>query len=146
MNEEANMAEPKTKPTEQSVESFINGIPDEKKRNDCLTIVEMMKKAANAEPVMWGSSIVGFGLARLKYKSGREDDWPVIAFSPRKQALTLYLNGVFDRHEDLMQRLGKYKTGGGCLYIKTLADVDHQVLLELIEHSVKFKTEQLSQE
>jgi hypothetical protein len=96
-----------------------------------------MKAAVGAAPRMWGSSIVGFGEYRYKYASGRENDWFLVGFSPRKQDLTIYIMGGFDRYEALMSRLGKYKAGGSCLYIKRLADIDAAVLEELVSASVK---------
>ncbi len=129
------MAELKTKQTGQSVEDFLNAIADEETRQDCLAIVKLMQKATKAKPKMWGPSIVGFGDYHYKYESGRENDWFLTGFSPRKQNLTLYGLGV-TRQPELMQKLGKHKTGKGCLYIKTLADVDLKVLKELIEQSV----------
>ena len=134
------MAELKTKKTEASVDDFLNGLPGEQTREDCFEIVKIMKQATKAEPKMWGSSIIGFGSTRLKYASGRELDWMIIGFSPRKQNLTLYLTGSFNLYMDLLQKLGKHKTGGGCLYIKTLKDVDTKVLKGLIQRSVKAAT------
>jgi len=131
-----NMAEPKTKMTEASVEAFINGIPDEKKRQDTFRVLELMKEVTGEEPRMWGESIVGLGSYRYRYASGREGDWMLVGFSPRKQNLTLYINSGFDRYQDLMSRLGKYKTGKSCLYIKKLEDIDLNVLKELVRESV----------
>ncbi len=131
------MAELKTKQTEASVADFVNGIPGEQAKNDCSEIIEIMKLATKAEPKMWGTSIVGFGSTHLKYASGRELDWMLIGFSPRKQNLTLYLPGDFKQYTDLLEKLGKHKTGVGCLYIKTLQDVDRQVLQELIQRSLE---------
>jgi hypothetical protein len=131
------MAELKTKPTEQSVEDFLNAIPDEQKRADAFAIVKLMKQVTRAEPKMWGSSIVGFGSYHYKYASGHEGDTCLVGFSPRKQNLTLYLMlGVAD-YSDLLNKLGKHKTGKGCLYINKLADVDVPTLKELIKQSVK---------
>jgi hypothetical protein len=130
------MAELKTKPTEQSAEEFLNGISDEKKRNDSFSILEMMKAASKAEPKMWGSAIIGFGDTHYKYASGREGDWFKIGFSPRKEALTLYLHGGLELQAELLKRLGKYKTGKGCIYIKDLNDVDKQILKEMFERAV----------
>jgi len=134
------MAELKTKKTEASVDDFLNGLPIEQVRKDCFEIAKLMKQATKAEPKMWGSSIIGFGSIRLKYASGRELDWMIIGFSPRKQNLTLYLTGGLDSYTDLLQKLGKHKTGGGCLYIKTLLDVDPKVLKAIIGQSVKAAT------
>ena len=130
------MAEPKTRPTHASVESFIDKLEDEQKRDDCYTIMTMMQKASHAEAKMWGSSIIGFGSAKLSYASGKELDWPVVAFSPRKQALTLYLTPGFVKFKSLLEKLGKYKTGKGCLYVKSLEDVDLTVLQQLIDASI----------
>jgi hypothetical protein len=131
------MAELKTKPTDQSVESFLNGIPDEQKRADAFAIVKLMKQVTRAEPQMWGSSIVGFGRYHYKYASGHEGDAPLTGFSPRKQNLTLYLMLGADDYTDLLKKLGKHKTGKGCLYINRLADVDLPTLKELVKQSVK---------
>lgn len=131
------MAEPKTKPTKASVKAFLDTVTDEAKRQDCLTIMKIMKRATKAEPKMWGPSIVGFGSYHYKYASGREGDWPLTGFSPRKQALTLYITPGFKRYESLMQKLGKYRTGRSCLYVKKLTDVDLDVLEELVQQSVK---------
>ncbi|MDQ3799810.1 MAG: DUF1801 domain-containing protein [Acidobacteriota bacterium] len=131
------MAELKTKQTEASVEEFFSGIADENARRDSLRIAELMEKATGEKPKMWGESIVGFGSQRLKYDSGRELDWMVIGLSPRKANITLYLSNGAEWNEDLLSRLGKHKTGKGCLYIKRLTDVDENVLRQLIEQSVK---------
>ena len=129
------MAELKTKVTKASVEKFLQGIRDEKKRADCFEILKMMKRATHAEPKMWGPSIIGFGDHHYIYESGREGDWFRAGFSPRVQNLTLYMMGGFD--SDLLKKLGKYKTGKGCLYINKLEDVDKKILSELITKSVK---------
>lgn len=131
------MAELKTKKTEASVEDFLNGVKDEQVRDDCFQIVKLMKQATKADPKMWGTSIVGFGMQHLKYESGRELDWMIVGFSPRKQNLTLYLPGYLDTYADLLGKLGKHTTGKGCLYIKSLNDVNAKVLKELIQRSVK---------
>lgn len=131
------MAELKTKVNDQSVTAFLDGVADEGRRQDCYTILELMKKATRAEPKMWGDSIVGFGSYRYTYASGRAGDWLLTGFSPRKQNLTLYIMSGFSDFEELLSRLGKHKTGKGCLYIKKLADVDLSVLQELIDRSVK---------
>ena len=131
------MPEPKTKPTDASVPDFLDGISDESRRRDCWAVTDLMRQATGAEPVMWGHAIVGFGRCRQRYASGREGEWPVIAFSPRKADVTLYIMPGFDRYEDLMGRLGKHKTGKACLYLKRLSDVDLAVLRELIEASVR---------
>jgi uncharacterized protein YdhG (YjbR/CyaY superfamily) len=136
------MAELKTKPTEQSVAAFLDSIADEKLRADCQAIVKLMQKATKAKPKMWGDSIVGFGHYHYKYESGRENDWFIVGFSPRKQNLTLYLMAGFARFPELLQKLGKYKTSKSCLYIKRLEDVDLQVLKEMIEQSVAHTAKQ----
>ena len=127
------MAELKTKKNEASVQKFLNTIKDGQVRNDCEEIATMMKQVTKAKPKMWGSSIVGFGEQHLVYESGRELDWMLIGFSPRKQNLTLYVT----LDENLLKKLGKFTTGKGCLYIKKLADVDKKVLKEVIAASVK---------
>ena len=137
-------AELKTKVNKASVEGFLNKVKDETVRNDCFEILKMMKQVTKEEPKMWGSSIVGFGSYRYKYASGREGDWMLTGFSPRKQNLTLYLMGGFDEQKDLLKKLGKYKTSVGCLYIKKLDDVDKKVLKTLVTASVK-RMKQLSQ-
>ena len=129
------MAELKTKVTKASVEKFLEGIKDEKKKQDCFQLLKIMKKATKAEPKMWGTSIIGFGDRHYIYESGRELDWFIAGFSPRAQNLTLYMMGGFD--SQVMKRLGKYKTGKGCLYINKLEDVDVKVLDELITNSVR---------
>jgi hypothetical protein len=129
------MSDLKTKPTDESVERFLEDLPDEQQRQDCLGVVDLMREATKAEPKMWGSSIVGFGSYRYQYASGRAGDWFAVGFSPRKQNLTLYLSG-FDGKDALLSKLGKYKTGKSCLYIKRLADIDRSVLKQLIEQSV----------
>ncbi len=133
----AKNAEVKTKKNEASVEGFLNSVEDEQARKDCFEILKMMKQVTKEEPKMWGASIVGFGSYHYKGASGREGDWMLTGFSPRKQNLTLYLMGGFDVEKDLLNKLGKYKTSVGCLYIKKLEDVDKKVLKELVTASVK---------
>ena len=130
-------AELKTKVNDASVTKFIESVTDEQKRNDCFEILKMMKQITKEEPKMWGASIVGFGSYHYKGASGREGDWMLIGFSPRKQNLTMYLMGGFDTHADLLKKLGKYKTSVGCLYVKKLSDVDMSMLKKLIAESVK---------
>ena len=127
----------KTKVNDASVEGFLNSVEDEQKRKDCFEILKMMKQVTKEGPKMWGPSIVGFGSYHYKGASGREGDWMLTGFSPRKQNLTLYLMGGFDLHKDLLKKLGKHKTSVGCLYIKKLDDVDKKVLKELVTESVK---------
>ncbi|HYN25136.1 MAG TPA: DUF1801 domain-containing protein [Pyrinomonadaceae bacterium] len=131
------MAEAKTKPTEESVSGFLKKLSDKSRREDCLTVLELMKDVTGEEPKMWGSSIVGFGRYRYKYESGREGEWMITGFSPRKSDLTLYIMPGFEPVSELMARLGKHKTGKSCLYIKKLADVDLGVLRKIVEKSVK---------
>jgi hypothetical protein len=131
------MAELKTKPTDQSVEEFLNGVADEQKRRDCHTLVKMMSQATGAEPRMWGDSIVGFGAYRYKYASGREGDWPLVGFSPRKQNLTLYIMSGFEQYDDLLKALGKHTTGKACLYVKSLEGIHLPTLKKLITQSVR---------
>ena len=133
-------AEIKTKPTAASVEDFINAVPDEQKRKDSFAILEMMRKATGEEPAMWGSSIIGFGNVRYKSpKTGREVDWLRIGFSPRKANISLYLTMDVKKHGDALEKLGKHKTGVGCLYINKLADVDIKVLESMMKTSLKEK-------
>jgi hypothetical protein len=115
------MAENKTKPTRGSVTAFLNKIQDKQLRGDCFAILEMMQKVSNSEPVMWGSAIIGFGTFHYVYESEREGDTVVIGFSPRKQNISIYLMGGLKNIEDELSKLGKYKTGKGCLYISRSA-------------------------
>ena len=134
------LAEIKTKPTAASVEDFINAVPDEQKRKDSFAILEMMRKATGEEPAMWGSSIIGFGNVRYKSpKTGREVDWLRIGFSPRKANISLYFTMDVKKHGDALEKLGKHKTGVGCLYINKLDDVDIKVLESMIKTSLKEK-------
>jgi hypothetical protein len=130
------MAELKTKATNESVEKFLKDLPEDR-RKDCYAILEIMRNATKAEPKMWGSSIVGFGAYHYRYESGRENDWFLTGFSPRKQNLTLYVLTGFTGQAELLSKLGRYKTGKGCLYINRLEDVDKKVLNELVTKSVK---------
>ena len=131
------MTELKTKLNNASVDDFLASYPEET-RKDCYEILKMMKAATKAEPKMWGTSIVGFGSYHYKSERSRQEgDWPLTAFSPRKQNLTLYFMTGFDRYGGLLKKLGKHSLGKGCLYIKHLSDVDKKVLKELIAESVK---------
>src|SRR6185436_854284 len=121
---EVTMANNKTTANDQDVELFLNTVEDEQKRKDSFTILELMKQVSGNEPKMWGSSIVGFGSYRYKGKSGREGDWMITGFSPRKANLTIYGIGGLEERDDLLTQLGKHTTGKGCLYIKRLSDVD----------------------
>lgn len=127
----------KTKPGEGSVTAFINSVENEKRREDAFVMLDIMKGITKEEPKLWGPSIVGFGSYHYKYESGREGDWFLTGFSPRKANLTVYVMSGFEKHKTLMKRLGKYKTGSSCLYIKKLEDVDMKVLKELIKKSVQ---------
>ncbi len=129
-------AEPKTRPTDESVEDFLNSLDDERKRADSFRVAEMMQRVSGERPVMWGSAIVGFGSQPLKYASGKELDWPKIGFSPRKASLTLYISGSFDDYDELMAKLGKHTKSKACLYIKRLSDVDLSVLEEIMHRSI----------
>ena len=135
------MAELKTKQTDESVTEFLNGVPDEKKRQDSFAILELMTEVTGSEPRMWGESIVGFGSYHYRYASGREGDWFVTGFSPRKQNLTLYIMAGFHNYDQLLQNLGKHKTGKSCLYIKRLEDVDLDTLRKLVSQSVQHMNE-----
>ena len=130
------MAELKTKSTETKPPEFLDALADEQIRADCYAILQIMQEATGAEPKMWGTSIVGFGHYHYQYESGREGDWFLVGFSPRKQNLSLYIMAGFDQYAALLEKLGKYKTGASCLYIKRLSDVDLDVLRELIQASV----------
>ncbi|MCA9903026.1 MAG: DUF1801 domain-containing protein [Anaerolineae bacterium] len=129
------MAENKTKANDKSVQTFLDSIDDDKKRQDSMALLDLMREATGAEPQMWGESIVGFGSYHYKYASGREGDSFLAGFSPRKQALTLYIMAGFDEYDALMRKLGKYKTGKACLYVKKLEDVDVDTLKELVTRS-----------
>ncbi|OFW37449.1 MAG: hypothetical protein A3J29_21055 [Acidobacteria bacterium RIFCSPLOWO2_12_FULL_67_14b] len=131
------MAELKTQKTAASVSSFLNAIKDDQVRKDCKTIAGIMQKATKARPAMWGSSIVGFGTLNYTYASGREVEWMMTGFSPRKQNITLYIMAGFDKYDDLMAKLGTYSCGKSCLYIKRLSDVHVPTLTKLVESSVK---------
>jgi hypothetical protein len=132
------MAELKTQKNEKDVETYLNSVEHDKRREDGFVVLELMKEVTGEEPKMWGSSIVGFGEYRYKYASGREGDWFLTGFSPRKQAMTLYIMGGFDQYGELLAKLGKYTTGKGCLYIKKIEDVDRDVLRELVAKSAEY--------
>jgi nucleoid DNA-binding protein len=136
------MAEPKTKANDANVQEFLEGVTDEQRRTDCLAVMKLLAKITKAEAKMWGANIIGFGTFRLRYPNGREIDWMQVGLSPRKQNLTLYLHGAYvqgglDTQEQLLQGLGKFKTGKGCLYIKKLEDIDLRVLEKLITASIE---------
>jgi nucleoid DNA-binding protein len=131
------MAELKTKPTEASVKEFLNQIPDKERREDCLAVAKMMEEITGEAPKMWGPSIVGFGTYHYKYASGREGDWLVTGFSPRKKDLTLYIMMGLEKHPELMEQLGKHSVSKSCLYIKRLSDVHPPTLKKLIKASIR---------
>ena len=134
------LADVKTKETSGSVEDFINQISDEQKRKDSQVLLKLMGKASNEEPKLWGSSLIGFGKVRIKSpKTGREVEWFRIGFSPRKANLSLYLAGDIKAHDATLKKLGKHKTGVGCLYINKLEDVDMKLLEEIINTTLKKK-------
>ena len=137
MAKKSKLVEIKTKQTSASVEDFIHSVKDEQKRNDSFAVLEMMKKATGEDPKMWGSSLIGFGNKRYKSPAtGREVDWFLIGFSPRKANLSLYLSMDIKQHANALKKLGKHKTGVGCLYINKLEDIDGSVLKGLIEASL----------
>jgi hypothetical protein len=131
------MSELKTKQNDASVFDFLNAVENEQRKKDAFTILEMMSKASAETPKMWGGSIVGFGLYAYKYASGREGDWMKIGFSPRKQSMSLYLMCGLEALQPFLTKLGKHKTGKGCLYINKLTDIDLGVLEEMIEDTLK---------
>lgn len=135
------MSDLKTKPTEVSVIEFLDAVENDRRREDGFAMLKLMKEVTGMKPKMWGASIIGFGSYHYVYESGREGDWPITGFSPRKQNLTVYIMPGFDRYDDLMGKLGKHKTGKSCLYINKLDDVDKDVLRELVELSVKYMQE-----
>lgn len=131
------MTELKTKPTNASVTAFLDAVPDETKRQDSFALLAMMQEITGFQARMWGDSIVGFGAYHYKYATGREADWPLVGFSPRKQNLTIYIMSGFEQFGDLLARLGKHSLGKGCLYIKKLDDVDRATLQELVRQSAE---------
>jgi Domain of unknown function (DU1801) len=140
------MATSKTKPTDVSVVSFVNGLTEPAKRSDAKVLIGLMKRATGEKPKMWGPSIIGFGTHHYRYESGREGDTVLVGFSPRKPATVLYGVTESKSAEALLAKLGKHTTGKGCLYIKKLSDVDQKVLEELIVKSVAAKRAHQAQE
>ena len=130
------MAEPKTRQNSASVAAFLKK-SELSKRQDCETIIAIMVEATGEKPMMWGSSIIGFGSYHYKYASGREGDWLLIGLSPRKQNISIYIMDGFSNYEKLLAKLGKHKIGKSCLYINKLADIDMRVLTDLVRRSVK---------
>jgi hypothetical protein len=134
------LVEIKTKPTATSVEDYINGLKDEQQRKDSFKLIEMMKKASKEEPVLWGSSLIGFGNKRYKSPAtGREVDWLLIGFAPRKANISLYLTMDVKKNAAALKKLGKHKTGVGCLYVNKLEDIDLKVLKGIIDTALKGK-------
>ena len=133
-------AKNKATKNEGDVKAFLEGLEDEKRKADSIMALELMSGITKEEPKMWGGSIVGFGDYHYKYESGREGDFFKVGFSPRKQNLTLYIMPGFDRFEELMAQLGKYKTGKSCLYIKKIEDIDLDILKELVTESYGYMT------
>ena len=130
------MAELKTKKNRKSVTKFLAGVEDPTRRADAKKVMALMKDVTGKKPEMWGDRIVGFGTYHYKYQSGREGEWPITGFSPRKTSLTLYIMSGFSKYQELLGQLGKHKTGKSCLYINRLDDVDLKVLRRLIRESV----------
>ena len=128
------MAELKTQKNDGSVSDFLDSVDHERRREECRTIVDLMKEVTGEPPIMWGGSIIGFGQTHYEYESGREGDWFKVGVSPRKQNLTLYVP-PFEGYDQLLAKLGKYKTGKVCLYINKLADVDFEILREIVSKS-----------
>jgi len=131
------MAELKTKVNDESVEAYLASIENDQRREECSVIDRLMQRATRLEPKMWGASIVGYGSYHYKYASGREGDWLATGFAPRKQAMTIYVMLGFGNYDELMARLGKYKTGKSCLYVNKLENIDIDVLEQLVRRSFK---------
>ena len=131
--------EPKTQATKASVSAFLKKSTKGDRLADCTTLVKLMEQATETKAVMWGTAIVGFDRYAITYADGRTSDWPVIAFSPRSTALVLYLGRRYARYEALAKRLGKHKQVGGCLHIRSLADVDLKVLADMVSESIKVR-------
>jgi hypothetical protein len=130
-------AQNKTVETQESVVDFINSVTDEQKRKDCFEIIEIMRKESGFEAKMWGPGIVGFGSYHYKYESGREGDAPLVAFSPRKNEISLYLSSGFEKREELLKKFGKHKSAKACIYVKKLEDIDTEILKKMVSLSVK---------
>ena len=131
----------KTKKNEASVEEFLNAVQHDQKRSDSFELLALMREITGDEGTMWGPTIVGFGRSSYTYANGKKNEWFQTGFSPRKQSLTLYIMPGFDRYEQLLERLGKHKTGKSCLYVNKLSDIDMDVLRELVQESVKVMAE-----
>jgi hypothetical protein len=130
------MAKNKTTETTYNVTHFINTVEDERKRNDAFELLKIIQEVTRFEPKMWGTAIIGFGSYHYKYASGHEGDAPLVGFSPRKDAISVYLYSSFENKDILLSKFGKYKTGKGCIYIKKLADIDLEILKQMISTSV----------
>ena len=130
------MSELKTRQNDGDVDAYLDSVENPKRREDARRILTLMREVTGEPPKMWGSSIVGFGSYHYVYASGREGDWPVVGFAPRKQNLVLYIMPGFARYESLLARLGKHRTGKSCLYVKKLDDIDADVLEALVRESV----------
>lgn len=135
------MAQNKTQPTDQSVKTFIDSLDDQQKIADSYSLVELMKDVTGCDPKMWGPSIIGFDQYHYKYESGREGDFLKVGFSPRKREFSIYLMCNLEKNTDLLNKLGKHRTGKSCLYVKRLEDIDLDVLRELAEKSVRYVDE-----
>ena len=135
------MVQLKTQRTDASVEEYLNSVEDEGKRKDSFAILDLMREVTGEEPAMWGPSIIGFGSYHYKYASGREAEWFLTGFAPRKRNLTLYIMSGFDNHDSLLTDLGKHKTGKSCLYVNKLEDIDLDTLRELVKQSVTHMAE-----
>lgn len=131
------MAELKTKKTEQSVDSFLKQIPEARKQEDAFTILNLMEATTSSKAKMWGTAIIGFGDKRIKYENGKELDWFIMGFSPRKQNFALYITGTVKNQQALLAKLGRHKTGKGCLYLDKLSDVDLNVLKEILRKGME---------
>lgn len=138
------MSDLKTKPNDNDVHTFVEQIKNEQKREDSKALLRIMQDITGETPMMWGPSIIGFGKYHYKYESGREGNWFLTGFSPRKQNMTVYIMSGFSRYEQLLKKLGKYTTGKSCLYFKKLADVDQKVFEKLIKLSVAHLKEKYS--
>ncbi|MFN1834577.1 DUF1801 domain-containing protein [Balneola sp. MJW-20] len=138
------MAELKTRKNDLSVRDYLNAITDPRRKEDCLRIYAIMKESTGDEGSMWGESIIGFGSYHYVYASGREGDWMLTGFSNRVQSITIYIMSGFKKYEFLLNKLGKYKTGKSCLYIKSIDDIDEEVLKNLISESVAYLREKYS--
>lgn len=128
----------KTQRNKLSVRAFLDAVADEKRRRDALAVSQIMENITGEKPAMWGASMVGFGSYHYKYASGQEGDWPLVGFSPRKAAISLYVYTGAKEHEHLLEGLGKFKMGKGCIYAKKLADIDREVLKKLMKATIDF--------